>query len=157
HRGVRVALYLGYTLLSSATLVYLKSVRFTDTGQIVPLGSESTMLEQFGAVGLGLPLIAYTFIQGLGRRRPIGAADGASQPPARLERPEQQGAGSPGSRRWRRSLWRALTARTVTTLLVPFSAAMLLLILVTLASCVSFASAGTGTSTGSHPFARDTF
>lgn len=68
-REARVLLYLGYMLISSATLVYLKSVRFVDTGQIVSQGSQSDMLESFGAIGLGLPLIAYTFVQGLARWR----------------------------------------------------------------------------------------
>jgi hypothetical protein len=68
-RETRVLLYLGYMLVSSATLVYLKSVHFVSTGQIVPLGSQSDMLEGFGAIGLGLPLIAYTFVQGLAHWR----------------------------------------------------------------------------------------
>jgi hypothetical protein len=68
-REARVLLYLGYVLISSATIVYLKSVRFAGSGQIVPLGSQNDMLEGVGAIGLGLPLIAYTFVQGLARWR----------------------------------------------------------------------------------------
>jgi hypothetical protein len=68
-REARVLLYLGYVLISSATLVYLKSVRFAGTGQVVSLGSQGDVLEYIGAIGLGLPLIAYTFVQGLARWR----------------------------------------------------------------------------------------
>jgi hypothetical protein len=68
-REARVLLYLGYALISSATLVYLKSVRFVGTGHIVPQSDQSSMLGSFGAIGLGLPLIAYTFVQGMARWR----------------------------------------------------------------------------------------
>ena len=90
-RETRVLLYLGYMLVSTATLVYLKSVRFVGTEQVVPLGSQSNALEGFGAIGLGLPLIAYTFVQGLAHWRGTQGDGSHGATPARAD--EQMGEG----------------------------------------------------------------
>jgi hypothetical protein len=90
-RETRVLLYLGYMLVSTATLVFLKSVRFVGTEQVAPLGSQSNALEGFGAIGLGLPLIAYTFVQSLAHWRGTQGDGSHGATPARVD--EQMGEG----------------------------------------------------------------
>lgn len=90
-RETRVLLYLGYMLVSTATLVFLKSVRFVGTEQIVPLDSQSNTLAGYGAIGLGLPLIAYTFVQGLAHWR--GTQGGGSHGATSARADDQMGEG----------------------------------------------------------------
>ena len=90
-RETRVLLYLGYMLVSTATLVYLKSVRFVGAEQVVPLGSQSNALEGFGAIGLGLPLIAYTFVQGLAHWRGTQGDGSHGATPARADEQMSEG------------------------------------------------------------------
>jgi len=125
-RETRVLLYLGYMLVSSATLVYLKSVHFVSTGQIVPLGSQSDMLEGFGAIGLGLPLIAYTFVQGLAHWR---GTHGRGMHDATPVRPYE------GDQRRLHSLAPASAKSTVV-----FGGTVLALVALLLASCAPGAS-----------------
>jgi hypothetical protein len=138
-RRARVLLYLGYTLLSMGTLVYLKSVRYQATGHIVPLGSESQMFQRFGAIGLGLPLIAYAFLQGMARTRKGRPLKPVDERDARAERlASSTGRSAPGASRV------ADTLRTTNRTFLLGSASMLLLALVTLASCAGLGDAGQG-------------
>jgi hypothetical protein len=79
-RDARVRLYLGYAVISMATLLYLKAQRSVGTGHAVPLGSQNDLLELYGSIGLGVPLIAYSFLQSLGRWRLAAAARARSAP-----------------------------------------------------------------------------
>jgi len=138
----RVLLYLGYTLLSMGTLVYLKSLRYQATGHIVPLGNESQMFQRFGAIGLGLPLIAYAFLQGMARNRSgraptaIGEGHGRSGRPAGSSGRRSLPGTSRGAHKIR--IWR------VNTTFLLGSASILLLALVTLTSCSGLGDGGQG-------------
>jgi hypothetical protein len=143
-RETRVLLYLGYVLVSTATLVYLKSVRFVGTEQVVPLGSQSNALEGFGAIGLGLPLIAYTFVQGLAHWRGTQSDGSHGATPARAD--EQMGEGhqrQPHSHAPVRANASALT----TTVRVGSALVLATLMLVGCARGTSIVSGASGTPT----------
>jgi len=77
-RDVRRLLYIGYTLVATSIFLYFVSQRIAGTGQVVPLNGTGAPLEVIGAEGLGLPLLAFTFIRALGRWRARGGAAGIS-------------------------------------------------------------------------------
>jgi hypothetical protein len=75
-RAARLLLYLAYALFASSAFLYATSQTLVSTGAIVSLPSDGAVLEVIGAEGLGLPLLAYTFTQRLGRWRAVRGTAG---------------------------------------------------------------------------------